>query len=248
MVMLTNNFTHGQLCLRERHEVVKMQTQQKRFMQVDFSRQRLHSSIAGALRRKGIPNDLRGYDLVRGVVFGMMDHPEYSMEVALERAMERTSMPGAPRDIQEAYECLWECVESALREVDFHEDRDYSKRRMSNLETANAFIQRILREARKDYCYSSTIQFMREKNFENYFAYDILKNMIFKKLMDDDASDAELYNYAYRNTFAVAEIADMHKAVRSVDKEIAKILPENETMHSYVAKCVEEIYAKQQES
>ena len=118
MVMLTNNFTHGQLCLRERHEVVKMQTQQKRFMQVDFSRQRLHSSIAGALRRKGIPNDLRGYDLVRGVVFGMMDHPEYSMEVALERAMERTSMPGAPRDIQEAYECLWECVESALREVD----------------------------------------------------------------------------------------------------------------------------------
>ena len=30
MVMLTNNFTHGQLCLRERHEVVKMQTQQKK--------------------------------------------------------------------------------------------------------------------------------------------------------------------------------------------------------------------------
>lgn len=168
-----------------------MQTQQKRSMQVDFPRQRLHSSIAGALRRKGIPNDLRGYDLVRGVVFGMMDHPEYSMEAALERAMERTSVPGAPRDMQEAYECLWECVEPALREADFHEDRDHSKRRMSNLETANAFIQRILREVRKDYCYSSTIQFMREKNFNNYFAYD--------------------------------------------------------TMHSYVAKCVEEIYAKKQE-
>lgn len=225
----------------------QQETHQKRFIQVDFPRQRLHSSIAGALRRKGIPDYLRGYDLVRGVVFGMMDHPEYTMEAALERAMERSSMPGAPRDMQEAYECLWECIEPALREVDFHEDRDFAKRRLSESEVATAFIERILREVRKDYCYSSTIQFMREKNFKNYFAYDILKNMIFKKLMDDDASDAELYSYAYRNTFAVAEITDMHRAVKSVDEEIVKILPANETMHSYVAKCVEEIYARQQE-
>lgn len=220
--------------------------QTKRFMQVDFSRQRLHSSIAGALRRKGIPNTLRGYDLVRGVVFGMMDHPEYTMEVALERAMEMTSVPGAPRDMNEANECLWECIEPALREVDFHEERDFSKRKMTEREAMITFIERIIHEVQKDYCYTSTIQFMQEKNFENYFAYDILKNMIFKKLMDDDVSDAELYSYAYRNTFAVAEITDMHKAVKSVDEEIAKILPENETLHSYVAKCVEEIYAKQE--
>jgi len=245
--MLTNDFTNGQFCLRERHEVVKMQTQQKRFMQVDFSRQRLHSSIAAALRRKCVPSYLRGYDLLRGMVFGMMDHPEYTQKDALEKAMEMTTIPGAPRDMNEAYECLWECIEPALREADFHVDRDPSKEKISNPEVVLDFIERILREVRKDYCYSSTIQFMREKNFNNYFAYDILKNMIFKKLMDDDASDAELYSYAYRNTFAVTEITDMHKAMKSVDEEITKILPENETMHSYVAKCVEEIYAKQQE-
>lgn len=224
----------------------EQKAQQKRFMQVDFSRQRLHSSIAGALRRKGIPNSLRGYDLVRGVVFGMMDHPEYTLEVALERAMEMTSVPGAPRDLTEAYECLWECIEPSLREVDFHIDRDFSKGKMSNPEVVIVTIDRIIREVQKDYCYSSTINFMREKNFENYFAYDILKNMIFKKLMDDDVSDAELYSYAYRNTFAVADIPDMSKAMKSVDEEIAKILPANETMHSYVAKCVDEIYAKQE--
>lgn len=225
-----------------------MQTEQKkkRFMQVDFSRQRLHSSITGALRRKGIPDNLRGYDLVRGVVFGMMDHPEYTMKDALEKAVERTSVPGAPRDLTEAYECLWECIEPSLREVDFHIDRDFSKGKMSEPEVVIVTIDRIIREVQKDYCYSSTINFMREKNFENYFAYDILKNMIFKKLMDDDASDAELYSYAYRNTFAIAEINNMSDVMRSVDEEIAKILPENETMHSYVAKCVDEIYAKQE--
>lgn len=219
--------------------------QTKRFMQVDFSRQRLHSSIVGALRRKHIPSHLRGYDLIRGVVFGMMDHPEYTLEVALERAMEMSSVPGAPRDISEAYECLWECLEPALREEDFYEDRDFSKGKMHESEVVIVFIERIIREVQKDYCYTSTIQFMREKNFENYFAYDILKNMIFKKLMDDNVSDAELYSYAYRNTFAVPEITDMYKAIKSVDKEIAKILPENETLHSYVTKCVEEIYSKQ---
>ena len=45
---------------------------EKRKLKVTFDRERLHSAIVLAMRRRRIPKELIGYDIIRGTVFGMI--------------------------------------------------------------------------------------------------------------------------------------------------------------------------------
>lgn len=233
---------------KRKHEVIEMQmTSKPREVTINFSRERLHSVIVGALRRKRIPNCLRGYDLVRGTVFGLIDHPEYSLEKAIEKAVEVCSVPGAPSDVEAAYIDMFDCIEPALRECDFYEDFDPLNQRLSEREVLKRTINGLVYDVKKDFCYSSTIAFMREKNFKDYFAYDILKNMIFKKLVAEDSTKECMYKYAYRKTFVTPGNLSYADIVETVDKEVAGILPYGESnIYDYVLKCVDEIYASQE--
>lgn len=209
---------------------------------ITFSRERLHSSIDGAMRRKRIPRTFRGYDLIRGAVFGIVDHPEYTMEVALERAMEVCRLPGSPVELEEAYIDAFDCIEPILRECDFYEDGDSKKKKLSERELVRKVIEGLVYDIQKEYCYTSTIEYMRCKKFKNYFAYDILKNMIFKKLIADDSTEECMYEYAFRKTFALATDAKRPEEIKdAVDEAVAEILPEGESLYTYVLKCVEEI-------
>ena len=62
-------------------------TETKRELTINMDRQRLHSAIAGAMRRKRIPRSFRGYDILRGVVFGLIDHPEYGFYDSMAKAV-----------------------------------------------------------------------------------------------------------------------------------------------------------------
>ena len=44
---------------------------EKRKLKVTFDRERLHSAIVLAMRRRRIPKELIGYDIIRGTVFGI---------------------------------------------------------------------------------------------------------------------------------------------------------------------------------
>ncbi|MGN1330346.1 MAG: hypothetical protein ACI4VN_03280 [Clostridia bacterium] len=221
-----------------------MQNEETRNMKVSFSRERLHSSIAGALRRRRIPRDLRGYDLIRGVIFGLVDHPEYTLEVALQRAVDVSKIPGSPTDLEEAYLQVFDCIEPVMRVCDFHQEGDVTKPVLSEKEIIQKFMDSVVYDVKKDYCYSSTINFMREKKFKDYFAYEILKNMIFKKLIADDSTEECMYEYAFRKTFVNPGHKTADEIRMEVDSEVKAILPKGETLYTYVLKCVNEIREK----
>lgn len=218
-----------------------MQKEEKRNVNVNFSRERLHSSIAGALRRRRIPRDLRGYDLIRGVIFGLVDHPEYTLEVALQKAVDVSKIPGSPTDIEEAYAQIFDCIEPAMRVKDFYPEGNETKPRFSEREIIEMVINSVVYDIKKDYCYSSTINFMREKKFKNYLAYEILKNMIFKKLVAADSTEECMYEYAFRKTFVSSDNKPAEAIKAEVDQEVESILPAGETIYTYALKCVEEI-------
>ena len=99
---------------KRKHEVKDMQKETRK-LRVTFDRERLHSAIVLATRRRRIPKELIGYDIIRGTVFGMIDHPEYSFEDAVEKAVNICKLPGSPETLEDGIEEAFECVDVVLR-------------------------------------------------------------------------------------------------------------------------------------
>ncbi len=187
-------------------------TVEKRNLEVThFDRIRIHSSIMSAMRRKRIPMTMRGGDLIRGAVFGLIDHPEYSMEVAVERAVRMSNMPSCPDTVEDAYEEMFDCIETVMREDDFYDEEG---KRMNHVEIVNHAVKGLAFDIKKDYCYSLTVQYIQEAELRwNRISTEIVKNMVFKKLIADESTKECMYEYAYRKAFA----DDSHKSFEEVE-------------------------------
>ena len=88
---------------KRKQEVINMQKETRK-LKVTFDRERLHSAIVLAMRRRRIPKDFIGYDIIRGTVFGMIDHPEYSLKNAIEKAVDVCRLPGSPETVEDGIE------------------------------------------------------------------------------------------------------------------------------------------------
>lgn len=178
----------------------------------------LHASIALAMRRKKIPQDLRGSDLIRGTVFGLIDHPDYSVEAAVAKAVEMCNLPGRKSTVEEGYLEIMECLETVLREQDFYDD---GARFMEDKEIVEKVCLGLVYDIRKECCYAKTMDFLKDNNFKlSALSTEVLKNLVFKKLIAEESTKECMYEYAYRKSFM-----DDSASRRTVE-EIEKVLTE----------------------
>lgn len=214
-----------------------------RKLKVTFDRERLHSAIVLAMRRRRIPKDFIGYDIIRGTVFGMIDHPEYSFKDAIEKAVDVCRLPGSPETVEDGIEEAFECVDVVLREKDFYDPE--TNERYSDEQLVEKVVQAMVYDIYKDFCYTQTMAYIKKLKLKDDFRTEIIKNMLFKKLVADDSTQVCIYEYAFRKSFvwpASDPITD-EEIKQKVDDVLVNI-PGGFIPYEYVLKMVDQIYAE----
>ncbi len=241
-----------------------MQEANKRKLKIDFGdRNRLHTAIESTIRREGIPSDLFGKDLIRGTIIGLIEHPDYSMDVAIEKAAEhcriignRISVKRAVYEMTECYLASWDAAEllpesseSNIYELDRIIEMWYGKKDSERAyQKAMTFVTEVTKgliyEIQKAFCYTVTLDSIEKRGLNlRELAVDILKNMVFKKLMADESTMECMYEYAYRKSVWGDE-KDIKKIMNVVDGYCESIIPDDcKNVYEYACRIADEIYS-----
>ena len=167
-------------------------TKVARQLKVDFDRARLHSLIEGCFRRKRIPTFLRGKDLIRGTIIGILEK-SYDFEMAVEKATQKCRLNGYVPSKQEAMYDMAECFINGSIDPSSPRQDDIIRieKILEGIEKDDdhlieGFVQEgingLLYDIRKVFCYTTTMEFLKEKNMNMAeLSSDIIKNMVFKK-------------------------------------------------------------------
>lgn len=175
----------------------------------------LTSFISSELRSRGIPMVLLGGDIIRGALFDMMDHPENTIAESIGRAVDFSKFPGTlsrenvadderkQRDICKGYNLIYEAVEaSAVKDIPWisnHEQNALNRK----VEVVNSVLRSMAANIRRAYCYSLTIKYFNSNplSLDTLLGKEIIKDMVFKKLVADDSTKECMYEYAFRKEF-----------------------------------------------
>lgn len=167
---------------------------------------------------------MRGTDILRGVVFGRIDHPDYTIQMAIMRAVEVCSIPGKPESLDSAYLELMECLDVVTREEVF------------------PIIEALETDVLKDYCYSASISYLESKGLEfGEMATEILKDMIFKKLLADESTKKCMYEYAYKKLFFSNCKVSEEEINAKIEKITSGYIGGAKDAYEYVLEAVKEI-------
>lgn len=241
--IIVNIIIKHQADVPKRKQEVKNMQKENRKLKVTFDRERLHSAIVLAMRRRRIPKEFVGYDIIRGTVFGMIDHPEYSFKDAIEKAVDVCRLPGSPETVEDGLEEAFECVDVVLREKDFYNPE--TNERYSDEQLVEKVVQAMVYDIYKDFCYTQTMAYIKKLKLKDDFRTEIIKNMLFKKLVADDSTQVCIYEYTFRKSFvwpASEPITDL-EIKQKVDAVLGEI-PGGFTPYEYVMKMADEIYAE----
>ena len=227
---------------KRKHEVKDMQKETRK-LRVTFDRERLHSAIVLSMRRRRIPKEFVGYDIIRGTVFGMIDHPEYSFEEAIAKAVDVCRLPGSPETVEDGIEEAFECVDVVLREKDFYNPE--TNERYSDEQLVEKVVQAMVYDIYKDFCYTQTMAYIKKLKLKEELRTEVIKNMLFKKLVADDSTQQCIYEYAFKKSFvwSASEPITDEEIMQKVDAILGKI-PGGFTPYEYVMKMADEIYAE----
>ena len=170
----------------------------------NFDKRRLHSSIMLHMRRMGIPMSLIGADLLKGVVYGVIRHPDIAIDKALENAIENAKLPGNSMTVDDGYDYIMEVIEIASRP----DISGFNRTPESEMEIIQEVVDNIITEIYKEFCYEITVKTL-EKNLGIKSAYSIggelIKCMLFKKLYDPASTHQCMYDYALKKVGAEIE-------------------------------------------
>lgn len=157
----------------------------------------LYSAITLAFRRTRIHTNLLGSDLLTGVIFGKIRHPEITVKKAVEDAVEASKIPGGVASFEEGLDRIIEVLEVSSQKDVLYAERIEQKEKIIE-EVVEAFSDTI----RIDFCYkvASRVFFeSEEKTMEKYsFGADLIRSMLFKKLYDPDSSFQCTIDYALK--------------------------------------------------
>lgn len=239
------------------------ENEKKRQIRISFDRARLHSSIEGAMRRKSIPANFRGKDLIRGTIIGLVDHEEYTIEKAISRAAEMCKITGNVIDYNTALFAIAEVLvislangsmkfnsprNTEITELEFIIEDGLVSASDDDLKKVKGFVDELIeglvRDVRKDYCYAMTINFLEKEGIRvSELSGHIIKSMVFKKLIADESTKQCVYEYAYRKSLGYDEDKPESEIEEIVNKYASEILPENMTAYEFALNLVEKIYA-----
>lgn len=216
---------------------------EKRKLKVTFDRERLHSAIVLAMRRRRIPKELIGYDIIRGTVFGMIDHPEYSFEDAVEKAVNICKLPGSPETLEDGIEEAFECVDVVFREKDFYIPN--TNERYSDEQMVKKVVEAMVYDIYKDFCYTQTMAYIKKLKLKDDFRTELIKNMLFKKLVADDSTKECIYEYAFKKSFmwSSSEPITAEEIYQKVDAVLGEI-PGGLTAYEYIMQMADQVYVE----
>ena len=190
---------------------------------VNFEKRRLHASIMLHMRRMKIPMSMIGADLLKGVVFGVLRHPEISIREALENAVNASKVPGTTMTMEDGLDYIMEIVEISAKSDISEEDRTLEEKEKILEEVVN----NIIAEINKEFCYEITIKILNKKlkGFRKYtIGGDFIKCMLFKKLYAPESTYDCMCDYALRKVGSEIDENDftMEKAMEYVKPFLGK--------------------------
>lgn len=208
---------------------------EKRNLEINFDKRRLHSSIDLHLRRTKIPTTMIGSDILRGVIFGMLRHPEFTVKDAVERAVDAASFLGNCMSIEDGYDCIFEVLEAVM-------DIDYSK---SEDKVIEEVVEGFTLEIRKEFCYEMVVRTL-EKNLKGYRKYsiggDFLKCMAFKKVYAPESTYGCMVDYALKKVgMNLDEKLTIEKALEYLEPFLEPEATED-TLRLKIGELVDEVY------
>ncbi len=176
----------------------------------------LTSFISSELRSRGIPMILLGGDIIRGAVFDMMDHPENSIAESIGRAVDFSKFPGTlsnngcgddetrkERDICKGYNLIYDAIEASMvKDIPWIPGNDQNALQRK-VEVVDCVLKSMAANVRRAYCYALTIKYFNSNplSLDTLLGKEIIKDMVFKKLVADDSTKECMYEYAFRKEF-----------------------------------------------
>lgn len=213
---------------------------------VNFEKRRLHSSIMLHMRRMRIPSSMIGADLLKGVIFGVMRHPEISIREAVSNAVNASKVPGSTMSVDDGFDYIMDALEVAS-EIEFSEDERTSEKME---ETLKSVVSNFVAEFNKEYCYEITIKTL-ETNLKGFRKYtiggEIIKCMLFKKLYAPESTYDCMREYALRKvgTEIDGKVLAIEEAMKYVNPLLGKKEPTEQDLKDLVEEMEECAYKSQ---
>lgn len=178
--------------------MANIKAQKTRKLTITYSKTRLYSSIALTLRRMRIPSDMLGADLLTGVVFGKIRHPEITVEEAIKNAVEASRLPGCVSSYEEGLDYIIEALDVSSRKDLFYLKTLEEKEKIVQEVVDNFFVS-----IRKSFCYETAAKVFEnveelKTTDKNSIGAQAIKSMLFKKLYNPDSTFECITDYAMK--------------------------------------------------
>ncbi len=205
-------------------EIVKEEKKQKteRRIEIGYDKQRLISAIQIWFRKKEIPEEHVGTDLLRGTIYGAARHPERTIQEAISGSILYCNFPCVEKTVEAGLEMIWDLLSEILGYFEDSENCD-------KLQEVEKFVLNAVEEIRAEYCLELSHRVIEE---EFKLAVSIIGSMLYKKLRDNTASIKEMCGYAAEVTTKDEKV--MNRAI--------ELIPLDTSMEDYIEKLVDRAY------
>ena len=206
---------HWDICPAEVDTMSDAKHSEVRGLKINADRKNLTSHVTTILRSWRIPMSLIGGDLIRGAVFDRLDHPDHSYAAAIGRAFFYSNLPGTMAKTMEdcdadlGYDLIYEAIEaSPIKGVPWipstHPDRVTKVR-----EIVDKVLDNIEYDVYKAVCHSAVYRHFEANNygFDSELATNLVKDMVYKKLVAYESSEECTLVYAYKKEFQKDEVS-----------------------------------------
>ena len=186
-----------------------------RGLRIKADRKNLTSHATTILRSWRIPMELSGGDLIRGVVFDRLDHPDNSYAISIVRAYFYSNLPGTMAkeiedcDVELGYDLIYEAIEaSPIKGIEWIPATDDKR-----TEKVHAIVEEVLDNIEYDVykavCHSAVYRHFEANKygFDSELAADLVKYMVYKKLVAYESTEECTIVYAYKREFQTDNIS-----------------------------------------
>lgn len=186
-----------------------------RGLRIKADRKNLTSHATTILRSWRIPMELIGGDLIRGVVFDRLDHPDHSYAISIVRAYFYSNLPGTMAkeiedcDVELGYDLIYEAIEaSPIKGIEWIPATD-DKRVAKVHAIVEKVLDRIEYDVYKAVCHSAVYRHFEANryDFDSEMAADLVRYMVYKKLVEYDSTEECTIVYAYKREFQTDNIS-----------------------------------------
>jgi hypothetical protein len=200
---------------------------------LQFDRNSIYNAVVYALRRRRIRDDLLGYDLIKGSIFGKIRHPEKDTETIIREATENCSLPSNMESYEDGMNQILESLEVVM---------DITASEFENLKLVEKLLNSTAEEVKKELCHSKSRDLVvGPSGKEITLAQNIIMDLVYKKLVNDESTWECMYAYAAKK---ISFIDDSNVDKEEIQNLASEAVPKGMTLEEYVELLVDEAYKK----